>query len=119
MFDPTEVAQRILDQLAFMRFEECHRLSREFKNIPTVPGLYAIRHRTEGILYIGLGLQLRRRFRDTGHKAFFWAFLDYYFPDDIRIAISLLEDFQTFRQSEDLEARMIQIAQPRYNVRKK
>jgi excinuclease UvrABC nuclease subunit len=120
MSDPTEaMAQRVLNQLATMSFEDCHQLTREFKSVPTVPGLYAVRHRVDGILYIGLGLQLRRRFRDNGHKAFFWAFLDYYSPDDVRIAIALLEAFQDFRQSEDLEARMIRLAQPRYNVRSK
>lgn len=69
-----EEAQTILNRLSLMPFDECYPLSREFRNIPTVGGLYAVRHRAEGILYIGLAVSLRRRFRDNGHKAFFGRF---------------------------------------------
>jgi hypothetical protein len=111
-------AQRILETLSSIPFENCYPLSRGFLDIPTSPGLYAVRHRTEEILYIGLATKLRRRFRD-GHKAFFWAFLDYYSPDDIRIsAVGITSerfDLQNLRRMEDLETLMIRIAHPRYN----
>ncbi|BAS55260.1 GIY-YIG nuclease family protein [Leptolyngbya boryana CZ1] len=113
-----EEAQTILNRLSLMPFDECYPLSREFRNMPAVGGLYAVRHRAEGILYIGLAVSLRRRFRDNGHKAFFWAFLDCYSPFDIRIAVELLT-IQSFREGDRLETLMIRSAQPRYNVRKK
>jgi GIY-YIG catalytic domain len=70
-----KTAQRILDTLAFMPFEECQSLSRQFDNIPARPGLYAVRHNHEGLLYIGKSKSLRGRF-SGGHKAFLWAWLD-------------------------------------------
>ncbi|MEH1780678.1 MAG: hypothetical protein V7L26_16505 [Nostoc sp.] len=44
--------RRILDAIAFTPFEQCQPLSREFVNIPARPGIYAIRHKTDGLLYI-------------------------------------------------------------------
>jgi excinuclease UvrABC nuclease subunit len=106
-------AQTILENLFSMPFEECYSLSRDFRDLPTCLGLYAIRHRNEGVLYIGQAIKLRRRFKD-GHKAFFWAFLDYCTPDEIRIAIERL-GLQSLRRAEDLETLMIRSARPRYN----
>ncbi len=116
-----EEAQNILDRLSSMPFEECCPLSREFLNMPTIPGLYALRHRDDGILYIGLAINLRRRFKD-GHKAFLWALLDCYSPYDVGIAVELLVELltvQSFQESDALETRMTRIANPSYNVRKK
>jgi hypothetical protein len=62
-------ARQILDQLAFMPFEQCQPLSRDFGNIPGKVGLYAFRHRTEELLYIGKAKSLRDRLRG-GDKAF-------------------------------------------------
>jgi excinuclease UvrABC nuclease subunit len=106
-------AQIILENLSSMPFDDCYPLSRDFLNVPTCPGLYAVRHRTEGILYVGQTIKLRKRFKD-GHKAFFWAFLEYCTPDDIRIAAELL-GFQSLKRAEDLETLMIRAARPRYN----
>ena len=64
-------AQRILDAIAFTPFDRCQPLSREFANIPARPGIYAIRHKTDGLLYIGKTKSLRSRF-SGGHKAFLW-----------------------------------------------
>ncbi|WP_083882628.1 GIY-YIG nuclease family protein [Nostoc sp. PCC 7524] len=55
-------AQRILDAIAFTPFEECQRLNRDFNDIPARPGIYAIRHKTDGLLYIGKTKSLRGRF---------------------------------------------------------
>jgi hypothetical protein len=46
-------ARQILDTLAFTPFEQCHSPSREFATIPARVGLYAFRHSSEGLLYIG------------------------------------------------------------------
>ncbi len=110
------VAESILTELTLTPFEQCYRLSREFRGMPTTAGLYAFRHEDEGILYIGLAINLKRRFKD-GHKAFLWAFLDYYSPDKIRIATRSLVGFESFKQAEEAETRMIQRAKPRYNTR--
>jgi hypothetical protein len=40
-------ARRILDEIAFMPFEQCQPLNRRFENIPSRPGIYAVRHKTE------------------------------------------------------------------------
>jgi hypothetical protein len=52
-------ARRILDAIAFTPFEQCQPLNRQFDNIPARPGIYAIRHRTDGLLYIGKTKSLR------------------------------------------------------------
>ena len=70
-------ARRILDAIAFTPFEECQPLSREFDTLPMRPGIYAIRHKNNGLLYIGKTKSLRGRF-SGGHKAFLWAWLDKY-----------------------------------------
>ena len=106
-------AQAILKNLSSMPFKDCYPLSRGCLDIPTCPGIYAIRHQDEGILYIGVAVKLRRRFKD-GHKAFFWAFLDYCTPDEIRIAAELM-GYQSFQRAEDLETLMIRSARPRYD----
>jgi GIY-YIG catalytic domain len=62
-------ARITLDQIAFIPFEQCQPLSREFQSIPARPGIYAVRHRTDGLLYIGKTKSLRGRF-SGGHKAF-------------------------------------------------
>lgn len=75
-------ARQILDALAFTPFEQCQPLSRNFENIPSRIGLYAFRHRTEELLYIGKAKNLRDRLRG-GHKVFLWGWLDRYDPDDV------------------------------------
>jgi hypothetical protein len=64
-------ARQILDTLAFTPFEQCQPLSRKFDTIPARVGLYAFRHSSEGLLYIGKAKNLRDRLRG-GHKAFLW-----------------------------------------------
>jgi hypothetical protein len=82
-------ARRILDSLAFTPFEDCQPLSREFENVPSRLGLYAFRHQTEGLLYIGKAKNLRDRLK-AGHKAFLWGWLDNYDPGDVRIAFRII-----------------------------
>ncbi len=111
----TSESIEILGQLATLPFEDCCVLDKTLRSLPLRAGLYAVRHRQEGILYIGKTLNLRSRFMN-GHKAVFYAYADRYPIEDIRIAIFLLSYEQRLRSLE-LEARMLQIAQPRYNSR--
>jgi hypothetical protein len=82
-------ARRILDAIAFIPFEQCQPLTREFESIPARPGIYAIGHRTDGLLYIGKTKSLRGRF-SRGQKAFLWAWIDKYSDEDIRIAVQTI-----------------------------
>jgi hypothetical protein len=52
-FELQNQARQILDAIAFTPFEQCLPLSREFGGLPARPGIYAIRHKTDGLLYIG------------------------------------------------------------------
>lgn len=108
-------ARRILDEIAFTPFEQCQPLSRDFDNIPTRPGIYAIRHRTDGLLYIGKTKSLRGRF-SGGHKAFLWAWLDKYSDEDIRIAVQTIYYWENPALLLELEAIILRAAQPPYNV---
>jgi hypothetical protein len=51
----------------------CYELTKTFSNLPNLPGIYAIRHRTT-ILYIGRAANIRRRFQ-RGHSALGLAWL--------------------------------------------
>lgn len=108
-------ALRILEILISMPFEECFPLRKEFDVLPARPGLYAVKHKEEGILYIGKALNVRNRFMG-GHKALYYAYLDRLDPDDVRIAVVTLTYNQRLR-ALDLEAFMLQVAKPRYNSR--
>jgi excinuclease UvrABC nuclease subunit len=108
-------AQRILDAIAFTPFEQCQSLSRGFGNIPPRPGIYAIRHRTDGLLYIGKTKSLRGRF-SGGHKAFLWAWLDKYDDEDVRIAMQLISHWGSPALLLELEAIILRATEPPYNV---
>ena len=70
-------AQTILDRLAFLPFEAGLPIVRNFRSFPELPGIYAVRHRTEGLLYLGKTNNLSTRFnggpsaiiRDGGDSA--------------------------------------------------
>jgi excinuclease UvrABC nuclease subunit len=109
-------AQKILDYLAFSPFESCIPITKEFNNIPMSSGLYAVRHRELGILYIGKARTLRDRFRG-GHKALLWAFVEEMRVGDVRITFHSLDFVQWIQLSSDLEALLLQASEPPYNVR--
>lgn len=109
-------AQAVLNSLRSLQFEQCYPLSRHFREVPSNPGFYAFRYHEE-ILYIGMTNNWRSRF-SQGHKALGWAFLERLDPDDVRIAVVKL-GARTPKQGAYIEARMIQTAQPRYNVQNK
>lgn len=108
-------AQKILDAIAFVPFEQCQPLSRQFANIPARPGIYAIRHKTEGLLYIGKTKSLRGRF-SGGHKAFLGAWLDKYNDEDVRIAVQTISYWKNPALLLELEAMLIRATEPPYNV---
>ncbi|MEG4398350.1 GIY-YIG nuclease family protein [Microcoleus sp. N9_B2] len=108
-------ARRILDAIAFIPFEQCQPLTRGFESIPARPGIYAIRHRTDGLLYIGKTKSLRGRF-SGGHKAFLWAWLDKYSDEDIRIAVQTISHWEKPALLLELEAIILRAAEPPYNV---
>ncbi|WP_223300809.1 GIY-YIG nuclease family protein [Oscillatoria nigro-viridis] len=108
-------ARRILDAIAFIPFEQCQPLTRGFETIPARPGIYAIRHRTDGLLYIGKTKSLRGRF-SGGHKAFLWAWLDKYSAEDIRIAVQTISHWQNPALLLELEAIILRATEPPYNV---
>lgn len=108
-------ARQILDSIAFTAFEQCQPLSRNFNNIPARPGIYAIRHKTDGLLYIGKTKSLRGRF-SGGHKAFLWAWLDKYNDEDIRLAVRTVSYWRNPALLLELEAIILRATEPPYNV---
>jgi excinuclease UvrABC nuclease subunit len=108
-------ARQILDAIAFTPFEQCQPLSREFGTIPARPGIYAIRHKTDGLLYIGKTKSLRGRF-SGGHKAFLWAWLAKYSDEDVRIAMQIVSHWGNPALLLELEAIILRATEPPYNV---
>lgn len=108
-------AQKILNAIAFTPFEQCQPLNREFNNIPARPGIYAIRHTTEGLLYIGKTKSLRGRL-SGGHKAFLWAWLDKYNDEDVRIAVQVISYWENPALLLELEAIILRATEPPYNA---
>ena len=108
-------ARNILDAIAFTPFEQCQPLSRGFRNIPARPGIYAIRHRTDGLLYIGKTKSLRGRF-SGGHKAFLWAWLDKYNDEDVRIALQVISYWGNPALLLELESIILRATEPPYNA---
>jgi excinuclease UvrABC nuclease subunit len=109
-------ALSILATLASTPFDNCISLSKEFRELPMSAGIYAVKHRTLGILYIGKTRTLRDRFRG-GHKALSWAFIEELQSADVRITIYPLDFDQWIRLSSELETLILQVCEPPYNVR--
>ena len=108
-------ALRILKLLDEKPFDACCPLTREFAELPPSPGIYAVKHKTQGVLYIGKSGSVKGRFKG-GHKALGWAFMDRLDPDDVRIAVVTLR-LQWIRLSLQLEQIVIRELLPPYNVR--
>lgn len=108
-------ARSILDAIAFIPFEQCQPLSRAFSSIPARPGIYAIRHRIDGLLYIGKTKSLHGRFTG-GHKAFLWAWLDKYNDEDVRIAVQVISHWGNPALLLELEAIILRATEPPYNA---
>jgi excinuclease UvrABC nuclease subunit len=116
MTDLQQQAREILDRLAFTDFDLCLEIDRTFNHLPRAPGIYAIRHRTDGLLYLGKTNDLSTRF-NGGHKSFTWAWLDLYQPSDVRIAIERLDRWGKAGLLLELEAILLRATEPPYNVK--
>ena len=115
MTDLSQEADRILNTLAFQPFDRCQTLQRNLTNVPARPGLYAVRHRTIGLLYIGKSKSLRGRF-SGGHKAFLWSWLDKYNDEDVRLSLYPLSPWEDPTLLLELEARILRATEPPNNV---
>jgi len=109
-------AKRLLQAFLSLPFESCALITREFRDLPMSPGLYAIRHREYGMLYIGKAKKLRERFRG-GHKACTWSWLDDYDHRYVAIAIAPLSMIDVLKLADELESILIHATQPPYNAK--
>jgi excinuclease UvrABC nuclease subunit len=109
-------ARVILDTLVRRPFADCVAITRDFADLTTKPGIYAVRHRTAGLLYVGKAQDVKERFRG-GHKAITWSWLEDYDHRDVAIAISEI-DFRQWRAlSSELEAIILVWSKPPFNIR--
>lgn len=109
-------ARMILDTLVNLPFSQCVPISRDFEGLTTKAGLYAVRHRTDELLYVGKTRDIRERFRG-GHKALIWSWIEGYDHRDVRIATYTLDFIQWRTLSSELEKIILNITQPPYNAR--
>lgn len=111
-----EQAERLLQTLLSVPFESCALITREFRDLPMSPGLYAVRHREYGLLYLGKTKKLRERFRG-GHKACTWSWLDSYDHQDVVISYVPLSMGDVLRLGDELESILIHATHPPYNAK--
>lgn len=119
MLDRTQIqteADRILKVLQQTPFEDCQPLTKKFENFIKRPGIYAIKHQTQGILYIGISRNIQQRFR-AGHQALVLAFLDKLEPDDVRVVMVKPLTYELSRLLSELEKIILRKAYPPYNAR--
>jgi hypothetical protein len=117
MTDSIEIqARTILDSLMQRPFADCVPITRDFSNLTTKPGIYAVRHRDEGLLYVGKAQDIKERFRG-GHKAITWSWLEDYDHRAVGIATHTI-DFRLWRLlSSELEGIILVWSQPPFNIR--
>jgi excinuclease UvrABC nuclease subunit len=108
-------ATEILNYLAFSEFDQAIEITRKFDSFPKRPGIYAVRHRIQGVLYIGKTNNLATRF-NGGHKAFLWAWLDLYLTADVRIIFYILDRWGNPALLSEVEAAILRATEPPYNV---
>lgn len=106
-------ADRMLAVLYSTDFDRGHPITKELKGLPSHPGIYAIKHRSGEILYVGKGKGLRERLKN-GHKAFFWAWVEGIQTEEVSIAFVSLP-FEDWLQSLEIEVLILQKLRPRYN----
>ncbi len=106
----------ILNTLVEIPFSDCNPITRGFEQLTTKPGIYAVAHRLDGLLYVGKTQDFKERFRG-GHKALTWAWLEDYDHRDVAIATYSI-DFMRWRTlSSELERIILQITKPPFNAR--
>lgn len=111
-----EQAKELLQALLSVPFDSCALITREFRDLPLSPGLYAVRHQEYRLLYLGKAKKLRERFRGE-HKACTWAWLDDYNYRDIEIAFVPLSMLDVLKLGDELESILIHATQPPYNAK--
>jgi excinuclease UvrABC nuclease subunit len=116
MTDAEAQAFTILDALTKVLFSECVPISRDFAEMTTRPGIYAVRHRTEGLLYVGKAQDIKERFRG-GHKSLTWSWLADYDHRDVAIATHAIDFMQWRALSSELERIILQASKPPFNAR--
>jgi predicted GIY-YIG superfamily endonuclease len=109
-------ARYILDCLASQAFNECQPVNRDFAGMTTKGSIYAVRHRTDGILYVGKTQNPKNRFA-AGHKALVWCWFQGYMPADVRIAVYSLDWQKWTALSLELENQIIRATEPPFNVK--
>lgn len=109
-------ARVILDSLMNVPFSECSSISRDFADLTTKPGIYAVRHRLDGLLYAGKAQDIKERFRG-GHKSITWSWLADYDHRDVAIATHTLDFLQWRALSSELERIILQLTEPPFNAR--
>lgn len=108
-------ARDILEALLKIPFSECASITRDFAGLTSKPGLYAVRHRDDGLLYVGKAQDIRERFKG-GHKALTWSWLADYDYKDVAIATHTLDFMQWRALSSELEGIILHISKPPYNA---
>ena|SRR6476646_4174323 len=116
MTDAEAQAFAIFDSLTKSSFSECTPISRELGGLTTRPGIYAVRHRTEGLLYVGKAQDIKERFRG-GHKSLTWSWLADYDHRDVAIATHAIDFMQWRSLSSELERIILQASKPPFNAR--
>ncbi|MBW4662316.1 MAG: GIY-YIG nuclease family protein [Drouetiella hepatica Uher 2000/2452] len=116
MTDAEIQARTILEALIKTEFSECAPITREFAELTTKPGIYAVRHRVDGLLYVGKAQDIRDRFRG-GHKAITWSWITDYDHKDVAIASYTLDFMQWRALSSELEGIILNISKPPFNAR--
>jgi excinuclease UvrABC nuclease subunit len=109
-------AREILDFLVQLPFSDCIAISRDFAKLTTKPGIYAVRHRSAGLPYVGKAQDIKERFRG-GHKAITWSWLEDYNHRDVAIAIHEIDHRQWQSLSSNLEAIILIWSKPPFNIR--
>jgi GIY-YIG catalytic domain len=109
-------ARKILDLLVQLPFPDCILISRDFAELTSKPGIYAIRHRSAGLLYVGKAQDIKERFRG-GHKAITWSWLEDYDHRDVAISICEIDYRQWRTLSSGLEGIILVWSKPPFNIR--
>lgn len=109
-------ARAILTALIEVPFSKCIPIARDLTSLTPNPGIYAVRHQTDGLLYIGKAQDVRERFRG-GHKALTWAWIADYHYREVAIALYVMDFLQWRTLSSELERLILQITEPPFNVR--
>ncbi|MEQ9373116.1 MAG: GIY-YIG nuclease family protein [Coleofasciculus chthonoplastes F3-SA18-01] len=116
MSDIENQARIVLEALLQTAFADCIPITRDFAGLTTKPGIYAVRHRLDGLLYVGKAQDIKERFRG-GHKSITWAWLADYDHRDVAIATHTLDFIQWQSLSSELEGIILNMTKPPFNVR--